>query len=74
MGTDPVIWANNQALIMSLIPTLQAYYQPLTPAPIPPPLPPKEGDVKALTAFTSEDHTKLHDFLFKCGLIFNTKP
>ena len=57
---------------MSLIPTLQAYYQP--PAPIPPPHPLKGGDVKALTAFTGEDHTKLHDFLFKCGLIFNTKP
>ena len=68
-GIDPAIWANNQALILSLLPALQAFYHP--PAQ---PLPPKEGDVKALTSFSGEDHTKLRDFLFKCGLIFDTKP
>ena len=67
-----MIWASNQALVMNPIPALQAYYQP--PAPIPPPHPLKEGDVKAPTAFTGEDHTKLCDFLFECGLIFDTKP
>ena len=68
-GIDPVIWANNQALILSLLPALQALYHP--PAQ---PLPPKEGDVKTPTAFNGEDHTKLRDFLFECGLIFDTKP
>ena len=68
-GIDPAIWANNQALILNLLPALQAFYQP--PAQ---PLPPKEGDVKTPTAFNGEDHMKLRDFLFECGLIFNTKP
>ena len=68
-GIDLAVWANNQALILSLLPALQALYRP--PAQL---LPPKEGDVKALTSFSGEDHTKLCDFLFKCGLIFNTKP
>ena len=68
-GIDPAIWANNQALILSLLPALQALYRPQTQ-----PLPPKEGDVKAPTAFSGEDHTKLRDFLFECGLIFDTKP
>ena len=53
-GIDPAVWANNQALIPSLLPALQALYHP--PAQ---PLPPKEGDVKALTSFSGEDHTKL---------------
>ena len=68
-GIDPAVWANNQALILSLLPALQALYHP--PAQ---PLLPKEGDVKAPTSFSGEDHTKLHDFLFECGLIFDTKP
>ena len=68
-GIDPAVWANNQALILSLLHAFQALYHP--PAQ---PLPPKEGDVKALTSFSSKDHTKLRDFLFECGLIFDTKP
>ena len=68
-GIDPAVWANNQALILSLLPALQALYCP--PAQ---PLPPKEGDVKAPTSFSGEDHSKLRNFLFECGLIFETKP
>ena len=69
MGIDLAVWANNQALILSLLPALQALYRP--PAQL---LPPKEGDVKALTSFSGEDHTKLCNFLFECSLIFDTKP
>ena len=66
-GIDPVIWANNQALILNLLPVLQV----LQPAPAP--HLPKEGDVKAPTTFSGDDPTKLREFLFKCGLIFETK-
>ena len=34
----------------------------------------KEGDAKAPMAFTGEDHAKLRNFLFECGLIFDLKP
>jgi len=69
-GMDPVIWANNQALILSLLPTLQT----LTMQNQPPPPPPKEGDAPALVKFSGDKHSKLRDFLFECGLVFDTKP
>jgi hypothetical protein len=71
-GINPIMWANNQALILSLLPALQALQQS-APAPAPAPPQPKEGDAKAPTTFSGEDHTKLHDFLFECNLIFNMK-
>jgi hypothetical protein len=71
-GINPIMWANNQALILSLLPALQALQQP-APAPAPAPPQPKEGDAKAPTTFSGEDHMKLLDFLFECNLIFNMK-
>jgi hypothetical protein len=73
-GIDPALWANNQALIMSLLPALQAMYQAPAAAPPAPALHPKEGDAKAPTAFSGDDPTKLREFLFECGLIFDIKP
>jgi len=69
-GMDPTIWANNQALIMSLLPTLQA----LTLQNHPPPRPPKEGDAQAPVKFSGDENSKLQDFLFECGLVFDAKP
>jgi hypothetical protein len=72
IGIDPIMWANNQALILSLLLALQALQQSApTPAPAPPQ--PKEGNAKALTTFSGEDHMKLRNFLFECNLIFNMK-
>jgi len=70
-GMDPTIWANNQALIMSLIPMLQSITsqnqaQPTKPL--------KEMDVQALVKFSRDETSKLWDFLFECGLIFDAKP
>jgi hypothetical protein len=62
----------NQALILSLMPMLQHFatqQQPPAPA-----TRAKEGDAKAPTSFSGEDHAKLRDFLFECGLIFDMKP
>ena len=73
-GIDPVLWAHNQVLILSLLPILQVLHPTPTPAPAPTQLLPKEGDTKAPTTFSGDDPTKLQDFLFECGLIFNTKP
>ena len=74
-GLDPVLWANNQALVLSLLPALHAIQQAPATHYAPPYAPqPKEGDAKAPTAFSGEDHTKLHDFVFECSLIFNVKP
>jgi len=58
-GIDPAMWANNQALIMSLLPALQAMYQAPAAAPPAPVSHPKEGDAKAPTAFSGDDPTKL---------------
>jgi len=69
-GMDPTIWVNNQALIMSLLPTLQA----LTSQNHPPPRPPKEGDAQAPVKFLGDKNSKLRDFLFECGLVFDAKP
>jgi hypothetical protein len=69
-GIDLIMWANNQALILSLLLALPALQQS-APAPALPQ--PKEGDTKALTTFSGEDHMKLCDFLFECNLIFNMK-
>ena len=69
-GMDLTIWANNQALIMSLIPMLQM----LTSQNQAPPRPPKEADVQALVKFLGDENSKLWDFLFKYGLVFDTKP
>jgi hypothetical protein len=71
-GINPIMWANNQALILSLLPALQALQQS-APAPAPALPQPKEGDAKALTTFSAEDHMKLCNFLFECNLIFNMK-
>jgi len=68
---DPTIWANNQALIMSLIPTLQTL---TSQNQAPPPRPPKEMDAQALVKFSGDETSKLQDFLFECGLVFNAKP
>jgi len=67
---DLVIWANNQALILSLIPTLWT----ITAQNQPPPVPPKEGDAQAPVKFSGDENSKLRDFLFKCGLVFDAKP
>jgi hypothetical protein len=72
-GIDPAIWAHNQALIMSLLPALMAMQQP-APAPAPHVPSSREGDAKAPTPFNGEDHSKLRDFIFECGLIFEVKP
>ena len=75
-GIDPNLWQANQALVLSLMPLLQQMATPAAPAPAAPAPPTnrKEGDAKAPTAFSGEDHTKLRDFLFECGLIFDMKP
>ena len=73
-GIDPAMWASNQAFVMSLIPALQAIIQPPAAAPPAPVSHPKEGDAKALTPFSGDDPTKLREFLFECGLIFDIKP
>jgi len=73
-GIDPAMWASNQALVMSLIPVLQAIIQVPAAAPPAPVSHPKEGDAKALTPFSGDDPTKLREFLFECGLIFDIKP
>jgi len=70
-GMDPTIWANNQALIMSLIPMLQtltSQNQALPPRPL------KEMDAQALVKFSGDKTSKLQDFFFECGLVFNAKP
>jgi len=69
-GINPAIWVHNQALIMSLLPTLCM----LTMQNQPPPVPPKEGDAQALVKFSGDENSKLQDFLFECGLVFDTKP
>jgi len=70
-GMDPTIWANNQAPIMSLIPMLQT----LTSQNQAPPLrPPKEMDAQAPVKFSGDKTSKLQDFLFECGLVFDAKP
>jgi len=58
-GIDPAMWANNQALILSLLPALQAMYQAPAAAPPAPVSHPKEGDAKAPTPFSGDDPTKL---------------
>jgi len=68
------MWANNQALILSLLPALQALQPAPAPAPAPAPPPVKEGDARAPTNLNGEDPAKIRDFLFECGLIFNMKP
>ena len=55
---------------MSLLPTLQS----LTLQNQPPPRPPKEGDTQAPVKFSGDKNSKLQDFLFECGLVFDTKP
>jgi len=70
-GMDPTIWANNQALIMSLIPTLQSI---TSQNQAPPPRPPKEMDAQAPVKFSGDETSKLRDFLFECGLVFDAKP
>jgi hypothetical protein len=71
-GIDPAVWAHNQALVLSLLPALQALRQPAAaPAAA---LPTKEGHVKTPTSFSGEDPSKLREFLFECGLIFSIKP
>jgi len=70
-GMDPTIWANNQALIMSLIPMLQSI---TSQNQAPPPRPLKEMDAQALVKFLGDETSKLQDFLFECGLVFNAKP
>jgi len=70
-GMDPTIWANNQALIMSLIPMLQSIMLQNQAQPA---KPPKEMDVQALVKFSRDETSKLQDFLFECGLVFDTKP
>jgi len=55
-GMDPTIWANNQALIMSLIPTLQTL---MSQNQAPPLRPPKEMDVQALVKFSGDETSKL---------------
>ena len=64
---DPVLWANNQALILALLPHLQS----LMAAPAPHQ---KEADVQALTKFSGNKPAKLQDFLYECGLVFEAKP
>ena len=62
---------------MSLLPAIQNLVQQAAPAPAPAPAPTlghREGDAKAPTPFTGEDHSKLRDFLFECNLIFDVKP
>jgi len=54
-GIDPATWAHNQALIMSLLPTLQT----LTLQNHPPPRPPKEGDAQAPVKFLGDQNSKL---------------
>jgi len=70
-GMDLTIWANNQALIMSLIPTLQTL---TSQNQAPPPRPPKEMDAQAPVKFLGDETSKLQDFLFECGLVFDAKP
>ena len=73
-GIDPAMWASNQALIMSLLPALQAIIQAPMAVPPAPVSHPKEGNAKAPTPFSGDDPTKLREFLFKCSLIFDIKP
>jgi len=73
-GIDPAMWASNQALVMSLLPVLQAIIQAPAAVPPAPVSHPKEGDAKAPTPFSGDDPTKLREFLFECGLIFDIKP
>jgi len=56
---------------MSLIPTLQTI---TSQNQAPPPRPLKEADAQALVKFSRDKTSKLQDFHFKCGLIFDTKP
>jgi len=67
-GMDLTIWVNNQALIMSLIPTLQSI---MSQNQAPPPRPPKEMDAQAPVKFSGDKTSKLWDFLFECGLVFD---
>jgi hypothetical protein len=74
-GMDPMIWANNQAFILSLLPHLQSLVPQPPPLPPPPPPPhPKEADAQALTKFSGNEPAKLQDFLYECGLVFDAKP
>lgn len=74
-GIDPRIWQANQALVLSLMPLFQQMVTPPAPAPpAPPAATRKEGTAKAPTPFSGEDHSKLRDFLFECGLNFDTRP
>ena len=67
-SVDPVLWANNQALILALL--LQA----LTPAAPAPAHHQKEAGVQAPTKFSGDEQAKLRDFLYECGLVFDARP
>jgi hypothetical protein len=73
-GIDPAVWAHNQALVLSLLPALQALHQPAAAHAAHATLPTKEGHIKTPTSFSGEDPSKLREFLFKCRLIFSIKP
>ena len=78
-GIDPQIWQMNQAMMLSLLPMFTQLLASAgaTPPPAQAPMPGhsrKEGNAKPPTAFMGKDHSKLRDFLFECGLIFDLKP
>jgi len=56
---------------MSLIPMLQTL---TSQNQAPPPRPLKEMDAQAPVKFLGDETSKLQDFLFECGLVFDAKP
>ena len=70
-GVDPAVWANSQALVLSLSQHLRS----LALAQHTPPQP-EEADIniQAPTKFSGNTPAKLRDFLYECRLVFRAKP